>query len=174
MSNEKILIIYGSWLKSTQQVAERIADVFKAEGAARVDVLTGREVKEVTSYDAVVLGSAVRAMMLPGRFRRPVKKFSRDLKGKPMAGFVVCAAMFDETIENREEQSSAYLTKFTDPISEVKLLDVTAFKGAFLDENAGSLFKKIVQSMGEKSGKDHREWDVIENWARETYGKLTA
>lgn len=174
MSDEKFLIIYGSWLKSTQQVAERIADVFKAEGAARVDVLTGSEVKEVTSYDAVVLGTAVRAGMLPGRFRRPVKKFHAQLAGKPMAGFVVCAVLMSEEEENPMATATAFLTKFTNPISEVNLRDVTAFKGAFLDENAGSLFKKMVQSMGEKSGKDHREWDVIEGWAREAYGKLTA
>ena len=174
MTDEKVLIIYGSWLGSTKDVAERIAEVFKAEGAANVDVMTGAEIKEVKSYDSVVLGSAVRAGMLPGRFRRPVKKFSKHLKSKPMAGFMVCAEMTSEDDDNKEAQSQAYLTKFTDPIPEVKLLEVTAFKGAFLDENAGGLFKKVVKKMGESGGKDLREWDVIEGWARETYGKLTA
>ncbi len=91
-----------------------------------------------------------------------------------MAGFIVCAAMTSEDDDNKEAQSQAYLTKFTDPIPDIKLLELTAFKGAFLDENAGGMFKKMVKKMGERDGKDLREWDVIENWAKETYNKLTA
>jgi menaquinone-dependent protoporphyrinogen oxidase len=170
MTAKKILVTYGSWLGSTQEVAERIGEVLRAQGA-QVDVLDGRKLKTAEAYDAVLIGTAVRAGMLPGAARSAVRKVAATANGKPVAGFVVCLAVTDEKIENREDSSRAYLTKITDKAG-LKLIDVQPFGGALLHENARGFMKNMVRSMAEKSGHDNRDWTAIEAWAAAVYPTL--
>jgi len=56
---DKILIAYTSRTGSTGEVAETIAQVLRREGVP-VDVRRVQEVKDLTPYQAVLIGSAIR------------------------------------------------------------------------------------------------------------------
>lgn len=169
MTEKKLLVTYGSWLGSTQEVAERIGTVLRSKGA-QVDVIDGRKLKSASEYDAILIGTAVRAGMLPGAARRAIRKVAATAQGKPVAGFVVCLAIVDEKDENREATSRAFLTKVTDK-SGLKLVEVQPFAGAVLAENARGFMKMITKSMAEQTG-DKRDWNAIETWAASIYGRL--
>jgi menaquinone-dependent protoporphyrinogen oxidase len=68
--NQKILIAYATQAGSTAEIAEEIGDVLIAKGIA-VDVLPVREVRNLSPYRAVIVGSAVRV----GKWQPEAVKF---------------------------------------------------------------------------------------------------
>lgn len=172
MAAKKILVTYGSWMGSTAEVAERLGKVMRELGA-QVDVIDGKQLKSAAGYDAVVIGTAVRAGMVPAATRKALRKAAHDASGKPTAGFVVCAAMTDPNNAKRESESAEYLTKVVAKFPAVQMLAVKPFAGAFLFENGRGLMAKMVEKMAAR-GKDFREWEAIEAWAREIYPRLAA
>ncbi|MFC1502311.1 flavodoxin domain-containing protein, partial [bacterium] len=56
---KRILIAFATWKGSTQEVALAISETLK-EKKLEVDVKDVRKVKDVSLYDAVVIGTAVR------------------------------------------------------------------------------------------------------------------
>jgi menaquinone-dependent protoporphyrinogen oxidase len=170
MTDKKVLVIYGSWLGSTREIAEAIAESMRAEGA-QVDVLSGRAVKGVKDYDGVVIGSSVRAGMLHSGMKRPVRRFSKQLAEKPVAAFVGCAMANNKEETDAEAKSKEYITKFMDKFPQIKLLDVKPFAGAFLVENARGFMKTMVQNVAaETTGEgDPRDWEAIAAWAKDIY-----
>lgn len=170
--SKKILIIYGSWMNSTKEIAEAIAESMRAEGAV-VDVQTGREVKTVQGYDGVLIGSAVRMGMLNGRMQRPVRKFAKQLKEMPVAGFLGCSVLGSTEEADPVATAKAYLTKFTDKLG-LNLIAVQPFMGAILAENARGIMKMSVSAMqADPNYKgDERDWDAIAAWAKDILGKF--
>lgn len=170
--NKKVLVIYGSWMGSTQQIAEAMAEAMRAEGAT-VAVQTGKEVKTVDGYDGVIIGSAVRMGMLNGKMQRPVRKFAKQLKQMPVAGFLGCSVLMDEEVEDPVATAKGYLTKFTDKLG-LNLIEVQPFLGTVLFENAKGLMKMSAKAMQEdpKFQGDDRDWDAIAAWAKDVLGKF--
>lgn len=167
--SKNILIIYGSWMGSTQDIAEAIAESMRAEGAS-VDVRTGREVK---GYDGVIIGSAVRMGMLNGKMQRPVRKYASQLKEMPVAGFLGCSVLMDEEQEDPVGTAKGYLTKFTDKLG-LSLIDVQPFLGTIKYENAKGIMKMSAKAMQEdpKFQGDQRDWDAIAAWAKDILAKF--
>ncbi|HET59859.1 MAG TPA: hypothetical protein ENN32_05780 [Chloroflexi bacterium] len=170
MTDKKVLVIYGSWLGSTREIAEAIAESMRAEGA-QVDVLSGRAVKSVNDYDGVVIGSSVRASMLHGGMKRPVRRFSKQLAEKPVAAFVGCAVIYDKNEPDAAGKAQAYITRFMDKFPQIKLLDIKPFAGAFLVDNAHGFMKTMVQNVAAQTTAegDPRDWDAIAAWAKDIY-----
>jgi len=61
--SKKVLLAYASRAGSTAEVAERIGNILKGLGFD-VDVKSVKEVTDVTGYDSIVIGSAVRMFKL--------------------------------------------------------------------------------------------------------------
>src|SRR5687768_2602142 len=59
ISMTKILVAYASKHNSTAEIATVIGEVLQRAVELQVDVRPVEEVKEITPYDAIVLGSAV-------------------------------------------------------------------------------------------------------------------
>ena len=57
--NGKVLVTYASFCGSTAEVAKEIAGVLTAKGEV-VDLIPAKDVKDLSAYKKVVLGSAVR------------------------------------------------------------------------------------------------------------------
>ncbi|OQY21531.1 MAG: hypothetical protein B6I35_08255 [Anaerolineaceae bacterium 4572_32.2] len=123
--SDKILVTYASKCGSTSEVAEAIGKVLCDKGAA-ADVRPAKDVADASDYQAVVVGSAIRA----GQLLPPATKFVETHQGAlsrvPVAYFVVCLTMKDDTEENRRTVA-AYL----DPVREmVQPVEVGLFAGA--------------------------------------------
>lgn len=97
----KILVAYGAAAGSTAEVAQAIGEEIGNAGT-QVDVRPVEEIKSLEGYNALILGSAVRAFHLLAKTRKFIRKFRRQIKDMPVAFFIVCLTRMDPTPENIE------------------------------------------------------------------------
>ena len=106
-TKKRVLISYASRCGSTGGVAEAIGQILCETGAS-ADIRLVANVKDLSPYHAVIVGSAIRrAKWLP-----EAVEFVRDnqdlLARLPVAYFAVCLTMRDDAPENRS-RVMAYL-----------------------------------------------------------------
>ncbi len=162
-TGKKILIAYASKYGSTGGVAEAIGKELCSKGA-KTDICLIKNVKDLSSYQGVVVGSAIfRGKWMPEAVNF-VKANSEILRQIPVAYFLVCMTMHQPTEENRRKALS-----FFDPvlqtIPQVKPFAIVPFAGAMHYSNLSWLNKEIIQSKGVPEG-DYRDWEAIRAWAR--------
>jgi menaquinone-dependent protoporphyrinogen oxidase len=161
---KKILLAYGTASGSTAEVAQAIANEMGKDGV-QVDVFPVEEVKEFSGYDAVVVGTAVRAFHILGKTRRFFRKHQKAFRTLPVAYFLVCLTMGEETPENIQKA-----TDFAKPMIKTKApVSLGLFGGCINHEKMTDIFGKSMRSLPEQ---DHRDWDKIRAWASETLPKL--
>ena len=161
---DKILLAYSTVAGSTAEVAQAIAEEMEQAGA-QVDVQPVEAIKDIAGYDAVVLGSAVRMFHLLPKTRRWLRKHRKALSQVPVAYFLVCLAMGEPTPEN-----IAKATDYAKPMVETKApVSLGLFGGCIDHEKLTDFFGKSMKSLPEQ---DHRDWDQIRAWGRETVSKL--
>ena len=157
--SDKILVAYASKCGSTGEVAEAIGQALCEAGAA-VDVRLAQNVTDVSPYRAVIVGSAIRV----GRWLPDAIKFvethQEALSQVPVAYFLTCMTLEDDTEENRRTVA-AYL----DPVREiVQPVDVGLFAGSMDPSKLSFVFRLMMKAMGTPEG-DYRDWEAIRAWA---------
>ncbi|MCB2209332.1 flavodoxin domain-containing protein [bacterium] len=162
---KKLLIAYGSAAGSTAEVADAIGEEMR-QGGAIVDVLPVEEIKDISGYDGVVIGSAVRITKLLSKTRKFLRKNRRQLKQLPLAYFLVCMTMAEDTPENVEKT-----TEFAKPLLALKEpVSLGLFGGCMDPDKLSGMFAKMMESQPKE---DKRDWDTIRAWARETLAALS-
>jgi len=164
--DERFLVTYASQTGVTASVAEAIGEVLGEKGAW-VDVRPVDDVDDVSDYQAVVVGSAIRAGQWLPRARKFIGAHQKSLVGMPVAAFLTCMTLQEDTPENRQEVAG-YMTSVRE---QLDLVDEGLFAGAMFPEKLPVIFRLLVKMMGSEAA-DCRDWDAIRAWANDVYRKL--
>jgi len=166
----RVLVAYATKHGSTAEIAGRIGEMLQREGLA-VDVQLASQVRDLSPYGAVVLGSAVYI----GRWRKEAVRFLKGSEGQ-LAERTVWIFSSGPTGEG----DPAALTqgwrapKSLQPvIDRVHPRDVAVFHGK-VDVKTLSFFERwMVRNVRAPIG-DFRDWAAISTWARAIAGALKA
>jgi menaquinone-dependent protoporphyrinogen oxidase len=165
----RILVVYGTKTGCTEGVAERIGATL-AEGGAEVEVRRAEDKPDAAAYDAVVVGSGVRAGSWHGAVKQWVSANADALKSRPTAFFTACLTMAAEP--EKADEVRAY----TDGLiagSGVQPVDIGLFAG--MNELARfSLPERLIMKAMKAPQGDFRDFEAVEAWAREIAGRLEA
>jgi menaquinone-dependent protoporphyrinogen oxidase len=167
--DNRILVAYATRAGSTIKVAETIGEALNDAGAT-VDVQNVKNVNDISPYSAVVLGSAVRAGKWMSEAVKFVKTYEESLSQMPVAYFVVCLTMKEDTAEKRKEVL-AYLDPIKEQTPQVQPIDVGLFAGAFDMSKLSFLFRLVMKSMKASEG-DFRDLKAVRKWTRGIADKL--
>ena len=163
---KKVLIAYASMSGSTGGVAEAIGRTL-CDSGARVDVRLVDSVRELESYDAVVVGSAIRSDKWLSDAKKLVETNRRVLAGKPVAYFLTCLTLVNPAEEARRK-ALAFLDPVLNDVPEVQPVDIGLFAGELdyskLSWMVSLVMKQKMKDKGITEG-DYRNWDAIRSWA---------
>jgi len=170
---DKILVTYATRSGSTAGVAEAIGKTL-AEGGAAVDVRLVGEVSNLSSYRAVVVGSAIQGSKWLPEAVQFVRAHRNELARKRFAAFLVCITLSMKG----SDQYYSNVDTWLDPVRAfVRPVSTAAFAGAL---EFGKMPKTFSAQIGMrlpvlfgiwKAG-DHRDWGKIRAWAEELRPRL--
>jgi menaquinone-dependent protoporphyrinogen oxidase len=161
---KRVLVTYASKYGSTGGVADAIGkELCSCELAT--DVVLIKNVTNVSSYQGVVIGSAIYMGKWMSEAVDFVKKNKDILRQVPIAYFLVCMTLSQPTEKNRAEVLS-YMDPILKAVPEIRPVGIGTFTGALDYNNLSWLNKKILKSKGTPEG-DFRDWNAIRTWARE-------
>jgi menaquinone-dependent protoporphyrinogen oxidase len=166
---KNILIAYGGNYDATKEIAQYMAGIITRMGAM-VDIKGVDEIRNISAYDSVIIGSAVRMDKLLGKTLKFTRRFAESLRDKKTAYFVTCITMKNDTPENREKAAG-----FLNPLCQIKEPVGKGLFGGKLDYNKiGFLWKSLAKQ--DKSGQmeegDFRNWAQIKAWTLDVASRL--
>ncbi len=159
---KRVLISYASRCGSTGGVAEAMGQVLCGMGAS-ADIRLIGNVNDLSPYHAVIVGSAIRRGKWLPEAVGFVKNNSGIIGRLPIAYFVVCLTMKDNTAENRSTVM-AYLDPVRKEAPKIQPVAVGLFPGAVDFSKLSFVEKTMLQAKGASEG-DYRDWSAVKAWA---------
>lgn len=161
----KILVTYASRTGSTAEVAEAIGKTL-SENRTDVDIIPMEEVQDLSSYQAVIVGSAIRKSKWLPEAVQFVRTHQETLRHKPIAMFTVCITL----AMSNSEQYRSVVTGWTAPVSAlIRPLSEGLFAGVLdfgkLPFSLDTLMLRATVAAGVFPRGDHRDWNAVRAWA---------
>jgi len=158
---KKVLVTYATRTGSTFEIASTIAEVLRTMGAT-VDVKPVPAVHEIESYNAVIIGSAIRMSHWLPEAVAFVKTHRETLSHIPTAYFLVSGLLRDDTPAMRRK-----VLAFLDPVRKIlKPISIGMFAGKIDFSRMDGLDRSIAEGIGSSEG-DWRNWETIRQWTRD-------
>jgi menaquinone-dependent protoporphyrinogen oxidase len=157
-----ILVAYATKHDSTAEIAYAIGEVLRHAGTAQVDVRSVETVRDVTPYDAVVLGSAVYAGQWQSSAAEFLKTHEETLRQK-----LVWLFSSGPTGEGAPQivLKGWEFPEALKPIADrIQPRDVTVFHGKLDPKKLNFLERLVVKGVKAPMG-DYRNWEAIRAWA---------
>lgn len=159
---KRILVTYASKAGSTAEVATRIGKILSNKNLA-VDVIPVNKVTDITSYQTVILGSAIRIGNVLPEVQKFVESNQAMLQKKSFHIYFMCMMLEKDTDENRKAVSD-----YLKPIRAlVKPASEGMFAGVINLKKLGLFDQLMIKAMKSPQG-DFRDWDQIGSWAERT------
>lgn len=160
-ADKRVLIAYASKAGSTAEIATKIGELISKRGIS-VDLMPVSTVSDLSPYQAVVIGTPIRAGSVLPEAKAFIEKNQADLAQMPFNLFIACLTLAEDTQENRKT-ASAYL----DPLRAlVKPASEGMFAGV-MDLKKLSLIERLIMKMMKSPEGDFRDWSKISAWAEE-------
>lgn len=162
--NNKILVTYASRAGSTAEIAEAIGKTLRGDGA-RVDVLPVKEVSDLSSYRAVIVGSPIRGSKWLPEAMQFVQAHRSELAKKPFATFTVSITLAMSNIDQYRQAVTGWtapVRALVRPVCEglfPGVLDFTKLPVTF-----DTLKLRLVVALGIFPKDDRRDWNAIRAW----------
>jgi menaquinone-dependent protoporphyrinogen oxidase len=166
-ADKKILVAYASRCGTTGGVAEAIGRTL-CDAGFDVDTRLAKHVEDVSPYSAVVLGSAVnQASWLPDAIKF-AQRNREALKGVPVAYFLTCMTLREDTIESRKLAQS-YMEPVLKAAPEVRPVESGFFAGVLDYSKMNVVIRMVMKAKMQAKGipeGDFRNWNAITSWAK--------
>lgn len=163
--NERILVTYASRSGSTAATAEAISKTLLEDGV-QVDLLPMQDVKDLTPYSAVVLGSPIRNSRWLPEALRFVQDNRMELTRKRVAMFTLSITL---AMSNGEQHLQAVKQWIAPVRSQVKPVSEGLFAGRLdftkLPLTFDTLKLRLVVALGIFPKDDRRDWNSVRVWA---------
>lgn len=155
----KILVTYVSKTGTTEEIAIKIGNTLKEKGDL-VDLKKVNEVKDITDYEIVILGTGVRIGKVFSESISFLKKFKMELENKKLYYFIVCLTVCEDSDENRKT-TLGYLNQLSQII---KPENFEFFPGRFYYSNISPIFRPLLKKVKIPEG-DFVNWEKVNTWA---------
>lgn len=157
----KILVTYASKHHSTAEIANAIAEAIRQSDGVTVDIQPVETVKELTPYEAVVLGSAVYAGQWQSEAVRFLEKNETELAKR--AVWLFSSGPTGEG-EPTELMKGWRFPAALQPIADrIHPRDVIVFHGNLDPARLNVVERVIVKGVHAPMG-DFRDWNIIREW----------
>jgi menaquinone-dependent protoporphyrinogen oxidase len=164
-----VLVAYASRAGSTAGVAQAVGRSLTAHGLL-VEVRHVTEVDDVTPYQAVVVGSAIRIDRWLPEAMDFIQRHRADLAQRPTAAFLVCMALGLASTPQQRAQAEKSADAYMQPI---RTLINPASEGMFGGALKVSAIKEpywrlafgLIVGLRVWREADYRSWKAIQQWA---------
>jgi len=159
----KVLVAYATKYGATAEIAEKIGEVLGQEGVA-VDVLPVNQVKDLDSYGAVVLGSAVYIFRWRKEASRFLKANARQLAERPLWIFSSGPTGKGDPVELTN--GWRFPKSLKPQIDSIQPREIVVLHGAIDSGKMKGLEKWMIKKVGAAT-EDSRDWEAIASWTKE-------
>lgn len=170
--DKRILVAYASRTGTTSEIAEVIGDRLSGKGFIAV-VRHLSEVKDLSTYESVIIGSAIQGRQWLPEALDFVRENLADLRKIKTAIFTVCITL---SMENGKKYLPEIM-KWVQPVKEMIHPVLEAYFAGKLDiRKISSLSDRLKFRLSVLAGiwkeGDHRDWNTIYSWTDDLAGFL--
>ncbi|OPZ71132.1 MAG: protoporphyrinogen oxidase [bacterium ADurb.Bin478] len=171
-----ILIAYASGFGSTKEIAEKIGQILQEPPALQVTLQTMEAATDVSPFDAIVLGSSIRADQPLVSIIDFLAQNRTTLREKKIAVFLVCLTANCQC--GREKVRQEYLAPMYERYPDLSIISSESFGGKIDFDRLNPVMQMLMKRVLEKAGiraqgsVDTRDWNFISGWAHQLKEKL--
>lgn len=159
-----VLIAYGSKMGGTAGLAEMIGSELRANGL-EVEVKGASDVRNLTPYDAVIVGGALYATRWHKDARRFVRRYGTALEKKPV--WLFSSGPLDDSATDKDIPPVGFVRKV---MRRIDARGHVTFGGAMPEDAKGF----PAAAMARDNAGDWRDADQVRSWAKLVAEELLA